>query len=208
VSFHLVVYRLDDVSDSLAEVEIATSSSPIKTLLYQIPEEPPHQIFRKRLLNRFDVFVDDFIGMGQGNREKLLNLRRILLHTLDDVFRLLDDADGPHRKEPALVKQLKQGKACWGTRKLILGWIVDTLQMTIELPAHRKERLLEILKSFPATDESGSLPLHISKVDEARLSTLMRKVATTPQHLRSCQTAPALVLFFGEPPFLKMWYNT
>jgi hypothetical protein len=39
------------------------------------------------------------------------------------------------------LKKLLKGDGSWGTRKLILGWIIDTLSQTIELPEHRKERI-------------------------------------------------------------------
>ena len=51
-------------------------------------------------LSNYDVFVDDFIGMAQGTLPQLVNDRRVLLHTLDEIFRALDPSrDGPYRKE-------------------------------------------------------------------------------------------------------------
>jgi hypothetical protein len=148
-------HRLDKASDSRpANEEPSSSSSSSKAATAtDLPDTIPNRAFKKRLLSRFDVFVDDFIGMGQGNRKQLTNLRRILLHTLDEVFRPLEADDSPSRKEPASVKKLLQGDACWTTRKVILGWIIDTLKMTIELPQHRIERLAEILESIPRTQK-------------------------------------------------------
>ena len=40
------------------------------------------------------------------------------------------------------------GDGSWATRKLILGWILDTIRQTIELPAHRKETLAEIFEEL------------------------------------------------------------
>jgi hypothetical protein len=63
-----------------------------------------------------DVFVDDFIGLGQGSPTKLSKIWRTLLRTLDQVFLgPLNDFDDPHRKEPASTKNLKQGDAYWAT---------------------------------------------------------------------------------------------
>ena len=152
-------HRLDEASDSApAEKDSDTpnSSNPSATFT-ELPDTIPHRDFKKRVLSRFDVFVDDFIGMGQGTRGQLTNLRRILLHTLDEVFRPLEPDDSPSRKEPASVKKLLQGDACWATRKVILGWIIDTLKMTIELPQHRVERLTEILDSIPRTQKRVSV---------------------------------------------------
>jgi hypothetical protein len=122
-------HRLDKASDSRPAKEEPTliSSSAKAATFTVLPNTIPNWKFKKRLLSRFVIFVDDFIGMGQGNRKQLTNLRRILLHTLDEVFCPLEANDSPSRKEPASVKKLLQGNACWATRKVILGWIIDTL---------------------------------------------------------------------------------
>ena len=59
----------------------------------------------------------------------------------------LDDRDNPSHQEPASIKKLLKGNGNWDTRKIILGWIIDTVQGTIELPPHRVERLNAILAS-------------------------------------------------------------
>ena len=102
-----------------------------------------------RPLAAVDVFVDDFIGMAQGNTARLNRVRRILLSAIDTVFRPLDDLDSPARKEPISVKKLRKGDACWTTCKKVLGWIIDLVRMTIRLSARRLERLAEILASLP-----------------------------------------------------------
>jgi hypothetical protein len=62
-------------------------------------------------------------GAGRGSEgvgQQLTNLRRIffLLRTLDEVFQPpLESDSSPSRKEPASVKKLLQGDACWTTRK-------------------------------------------------------------------------------------------
>jgi hypothetical protein len=100
-------------------------------------------------LAAIDVFVDDFIGLCQGTNPTRHSVRRVLMHSLDEIFRPLHPADNPHRKEPASDKKLRQGDGHWETRKLVLGWIIDTIQMTIELPPHRRERLKTLLASSP-----------------------------------------------------------
>jgi hypothetical protein len=78
--------------------------------------------------------------------------KRALLHTLDLVFRGLNNMDGPHRQEPASIKKLLKGDATWATRNTVLGWVLDTVNKTIQLPIHRVERLHNILASVPATN--------------------------------------------------------
>jgi hypothetical protein len=95
--------------------------------------------------------------MCQGSDQQLSTVRRTLLHSLDEVLRALDANNDEHRKEPASTKKLLQGDAHWGTQKLILGWIIDTLLMTLELPQHRKDRLRSLLDDIPATQKRTSV---------------------------------------------------
>ena len=49
-------------------------------------------------------------------------------------------------KHVPFIKKMKARDANCNTRKVILGWIVDTVKGIITLPEHRHERLLEIFK--------------------------------------------------------------
>jgi hypothetical protein len=66
------------------------------------------------------VYVDDFIGMVQGNQRHRRHVKRVLLHALDRVFHKFDKDDGPHRQELASVKNMKKGDTTWATCKVIL----------------------------------------------------------------------------------------
>ena len=103
-----------------------------------------------------DVFVDDFLALAQKQRNSR-RVHNILLHAIDDVFRPLDSMDGPFRRQPTLLKKLEKGDFLWSTIKVILGWIIDTVTMTIQLPPHRIERLSEILSSIPVTQKRTSV---------------------------------------------------
>ena len=94
-----------------------------------------------------DVFVDDFIQAAQGGARQLTTMRRHLLHAVDEVLSR-PAHDEPHRNEAVSIKKMKKGDGSWSTRKLVLGWILDTARMTIELPPHRKEALADIFKSL------------------------------------------------------------
>ena len=67
---------------------------------------------------------------------------------LDSVFRPVDDLDSTSRQELASIKKLLKGDIWWDTRKIILDWLIDTIQGTIELPPHRVERLDALLGSI------------------------------------------------------------
>mmetsp|Transcript_20086 Transcript_20086/g.29792 ORF Transcript_20086/g.29792 Transcript_20086/m.29792 type:complete len:644 (-) Transcript_20086:159-2090(-) len=103
---------------------------------------------RQRILAAVDVFVDDFIAVGQGSPQRLHRLRRILMTAIDDILRPVDANDPSHRKEPISVKKLRQGFADWDTIKPVLGWVIDSVAMTISLPQRRAERLVELLDSI------------------------------------------------------------
>jgi hypothetical protein len=75
----------------------------------------------------------------------------VLLELLDSVVRPLDKHDAPHRQESAPVKKILKGDATWATRKVILGWTIDTITMTIQLLAHQVLRLFEILDLIAPT---------------------------------------------------------
>jgi hypothetical protein len=95
----------------------------------------------------WEVYVDDFIGMVQSSWTHLRHVNRVLLQNLDKVFRPLDHLDSKHRQEPASIKKTKKWDASWATRKVVLGWIIDTVRLTIEIPAHRLTRLFDVLHS-------------------------------------------------------------
>ena len=109
-----------------------------------------------RPLQYIDVFVDDFLGLTQG-RARGRRTRRILLHAIDSIIRPLSPDDDPHRREPVSLKKLRQGDCSWSTLKVMLGWIIDTVSMTVHLPPHRAERLAEILASIPVTQKRTSV---------------------------------------------------
>jgi hypothetical protein len=122
-----------------------------------LPDGPPSIAYHRRRLEIIDVFVDDFIGAAQGGTKQLQHVRRILMTAIDDVFRPLHQGDPPDRTEPISTKKLMQGDACWATCKKVLGWIIDSVAMTITLPERRLARLAELLASIPPTQKRLAL---------------------------------------------------
>ena len=84
-------------------------------------------------------------------------VRSVILKSIDSVFRSNDFYDGPHRRDPVSLKKLRKGESSWSTVKTILGWIVDTTNMTISLPSHRGDRLNEILLPIKPTQKRVSV---------------------------------------------------
>jgi hypothetical protein len=104
---------------------------------------------RKRVLAAVDIFIDDFLGVTQGDASRLSRIHRILFTAIDDVFRPMDALDQSVRREPISMSKLMKGNACWMTWKKILGWILDTIAMTLTLPESRAARLKEVLDDIP-----------------------------------------------------------
>ena len=123
---------------------IATAT-PVPTLQ---PTTAIHTPGYRRPIRYANVYVDDFLALIQGNKHQRLQTMRTILHVLDLVLRPLDPSDGNFRQEPASVKKLKKGDANWSTKKVVLGWAVDTVAKTIELPPHHVEQLHLILDSI------------------------------------------------------------
>lgn len=93
-----------------------------------------------------DVFVDDFLVVAQGTEYRLKTIRRILMHAIDEVLKA-PTSSGDKFKEPlSLSKLVKDGS--WNSAKVMLGWLVDAVRKTIELPDHRKERLLALFNDL------------------------------------------------------------
>jgi hypothetical protein len=106
-------------------------------------------------VDNWDVYVDAFIGLAQGNATRRKRVKCALLHSLDRVFRGLNDTDGPHRQEPASVNKLLKGDATWATRKTVLGWVLDTVDKTIQLPRIGSN---EFTPSWPASLARSAAP--------------------------------------------------
>jgi hypothetical protein len=145
-------HRLDLIAETPIPTE-ATPSAHDNSLMAPTPTTPSdrRQTFHKHPTAYWDVYVDDFLGAVQGSKRRRVNTKRHLLHALDSVLRPLSANDTPHRQEPASGKKMAKGDATWSTQKVILGWLVDTTAMTLQLPPHRILRLRDILESVPPT---------------------------------------------------------
>ena len=71
----------------------------------------------KGALVYIDIFVDDFLGITQGNKTQQREVKRALLHSLDYVLRPLSPEDLPTRQDPASLKTMKEGNITWATQK-------------------------------------------------------------------------------------------
>jgi hypothetical protein len=150
-------HHLDDLAQTVRTdppPKPARSAKPAKAVEVPTVRDPSLPTTNPPL-QYVDIFVDDFISLGQ--RPFLRRVRRTLLHAIDEVIRPLDRHDSKHRREPVSLKKLRAGDCSWSTVKLVLGWIIDTVNLTIQLPPHRVERLWEILNSIPRDQKRTSV---------------------------------------------------
>ena len=157
---HLPPHRLEPACNSLPKEDLVTQTHPSSSPTVApvpLPSNPDPALSdlqtSARILSKFDIYVDDYLGVVQGTSQRRAAVRRVLLHAVDRLLRPLSADDHPARKEPISVKKLQQGDAYWSTRKLMLGWLLDTEAMTLELPLHRRERLQVILDSIPRSQK-------------------------------------------------------
>ena len=134
--FGLPPHALEPVID---QVSLPQSPPENDTTLVQ----PPHSHLTSPV-EYVDVYIDDFLAMAQ-TAPVASRLRRLLLHTVDRLFRPNHPSDDPSRKEPISRSKIDKGDATWATTKIILGWLIDTVSQTIQLPHHRRLRLQELL---------------------------------------------------------------
>lgn len=150
-------FSAGDLSDTPHRLEVLASSAPVglprarPTTSGALP--PPPAVRSRgplqRPLNTVDVYMDDLVSLTQGSASFRGRARRTLFECIDAVLRPLSESDNPRRKEPNSTKKLEKGDAAWTTRKVVLGWLLDTVRRTIELPPHRVSRLQELLGGVP-----------------------------------------------------------
>jgi hypothetical protein len=108
----------------------------------------PHQAYlATQPISYSDVYMDDFIGLSQPPTS--ITMQRAMLHSIDAVFRgHALPGDAPTRTAVISTKKLAAGDGTWSTQKVILGWLLDTADMTLRLPTHKAQHLIDIIQAF------------------------------------------------------------
>jgi len=110
-------------------------------------QHPHHAYTADTPLAYADVYMDDFIGLSQAGTET--QTQRAMLHSIDSIFRASTlPEDAPNRKQIISLSKLSTGDCTWSTNKVILGWQLDSADMTLRLPQHKAERLIALLQTF------------------------------------------------------------
>jgi hypothetical protein len=91
--------------------------------------------------------MDDFLGLAQDATK--LPTQRAILHSIDSVFRAEKHAEDPlNRTSVISLKKLQQGDGTWSTKKMVLGWLLDTAAKTLALPPHKADRLTTLITTY------------------------------------------------------------
>jgi hypothetical protein len=91
-------HRLDMVSETAIQIEVTVPgvAAGHKSLPLLARSSPP--LHRKHVpVKSWEVYVDDFVGMVQGNPAHRKHVKRILISSLDEVLCQLDDQGNVHR---------------------------------------------------------------------------------------------------------------
>jgi hypothetical protein len=122
------------------ETVIQTTPFPWECAFTPSAHLPPLAFPPPAPLQYVDVYIDDFIALAQ--LPTAHNTMRTLLHTIHNVFHDVPDSG---RRPVISLKKLAKGDAAWSCQKQVLGWNIDTENMTLALPTHRQERLAQLL---------------------------------------------------------------
>jgi hypothetical protein len=97
--------------------------------------------YRLRILHLFEVFVDDYVALIQADSTTAVrHYTRALLHAIHQIFPRANP--GQEAEDPVSQKKLIRDKeGVWATRKEILGWIIDGVVRTIELPPDKIDKM-------------------------------------------------------------------
>ena len=161
-------HRLTVLANTVPEPPLL---SPITTESLHSTTSPPSrlpQFTSVASLRYVDVYMDDYLMAMQGSPTELQAGRDLLFRTIDSIFQPVQPDDPPSRQEPISVKKLRKGDAYWSTQKRVLGWDLDTTAETLQLPAHRLDRLSKILDDLPSTQRRISVKKWHKVVGELR----------------------------------------
>jgi hypothetical protein len=94
-----------------------------------IPQHWYSQFYENPIANT-DVYIDDAISLYQPQFMPQQQFVRHIFHNIDRGFWPLDTTESTPRHQPICVKKLLKGDGNLATRKVILGWVIDTTKFT------------------------------------------------------------------------------
>ena len=71
-------------------------------------------------------------------------MQRTLIHALEKVFWTCESSDMTNRKEVLPLKNLLAGDSTWTTCQVLLGWVIETVNMRLSLYPHQGNHFKDI----------------------------------------------------------------
>ena len=106
---------------------------------------PPDLDNEQKLFYLLECYIDDFIALIQTNdKRQLTEMTRCILHAITAVFpspEITNSVMGP-----AISPKKLEEEGAWEVRKVILGWLLDGIERTIQLPPKKCDDLIKLLK--------------------------------------------------------------
>ena len=162
--FCAAIETISNVANDLLRSRIYTCSHKLNTRVEDVAK-PPAPSLRPNLaalqqdfhlhrqnsclLSYVEIFLNDFLDLEQGPTHRCHTVRWALFHAINAVFITLNSKYGEHFDEVLFLKNINAGDLTWLTCQVLLGWIVDSVNLTMNLPPYRAERLKEILGAIP-----------------------------------------------------------
>jgi hypothetical protein len=144
------------------------------------------------------VYVDDFLAacVEDSSGKFLQTTARATLHAIHSVFPSPAATGTPDAKDPISEKKMLKGDGRWDTQKEILGYLLDGVARTVQLPP---DRAADLLKEIGSILKKQRVPLK-----------RFRSIAGRLQH--AARILPAARAFFtplnnalrGLPPFVGL----
>jgi hypothetical protein len=144
------------------------------------------------------VYVDDFLQAAVEDRQGTLLERtgRATLHAIHSIFPPPTAADAPGTKDPISEKKLKKGDAQWDTIKEILGYELNGIDRTIQLPKDKAQSLQKELRKV----------LRKQRIPFKRFRSLVGRLQHAARILPSAKAffTPMNEALRGLPPFIGL----
>jgi hypothetical protein len=138
-----------DVAQTWIDTKVRKPRHPMES--FAMPTDPARQQSSVGPRHQMSaVYVDDFLlaAVEDASGTFLQRTARATLHAIHSVFPTPAATGTPNAKDPISEKKLAKGDARWDPTKEILGYWLDGVSRTIQLPPSRAEDLLKEVKNI------------------------------------------------------------
>ena len=110
---------------------------------------------RATLLRYVDVYIKICLPSAGGEGTDRRRVRENIFSSIDQVFQ---PSYMKYRiwKEPDYLRKVSKGYSAWTSRKRIIGWVLNSLDLTISLLTLRLHKVHAALEEFPVTHRHNS----------------------------------------------------